>query len=78
MTIVAFAASVHQDQAAQNVQPDIDQHSALEKLSGQKQQWKSNHFGHISRVEVCDRFIGLLGLTYYQITKLKTDLSGNK
>ena len=41
-TLVAFAASVDQDEAAQNMQPDLGSTlSALEKLCRQKQQQES-------------------------------------
>ena len=54
-TIVAFAASVDQDQAAQNVQPDLESTlSALGKLTKQKQQWKCDYFGHICTIKMCD------------------------
>ena len=57
---VAFAASVDQDQAAQNVQSVLGSTlSALGKLCRQNQPRKCNYFGHISRIEMCDMFIWL-------------------
>ena len=49
--------SVDQDQAAQNVQPDLGStQSALVKPYTQKQRRKRNYFGRISGIKIYDRF----------------------
>ena len=58
MTIVGFEASLDQDQADQNVQPDLGTRlSTSMNHSRQKQSWKFSYLGRISRKKVGDRFI---------------------